>query len=213
MQPLRRPIGAEHHRRILDVRRRQLRPRAREQPRLRGSDGERTLAEQQILQAGLHHACLAQHDVVDGDREPALADDARLIVILHALPDTGQVMRDRDAEIGQMLLRPDAGQQQQLRRVDRAAAQDDLARGAHGAKFAVLAERHAGGAAAVQRDALGQCIGDDAQIGPLHRRTQIADRGGATPAVARGELVVADAFLDRAVEVVIARDSRDRARS
>ncbi len=70
---------------------------------------------------------------------------------------------------------------------------------------AVLTERHAGGAAAIQRDALGQRIGDDAQIAALHRRAQIADRGGAAPAVARGELVVADPFLRGAVEVVIAR--------
>jgi hypothetical protein len=40
------------------------------------------------------------------------------------------MLHDRDAERGQMLLRADPRQHQQLGRVDCAAAQDDLARGA-----------------------------------------------------------------------------------
>ena len=43
------------------------------------------------------------------------------------LADAGQVGDDRDAEGLEVRGRPDAGQLQQLRRVDRAAAQDDLA--------------------------------------------------------------------------------------
>src|SRR6185295_5995034 len=58
---------------------------------------------------------------------------------------------------------------------------------------------------AVQRDAFAQCVGDHLQIGPLHRWPQIADRSRTTPAIARGELVVADALLNGAIEVIVAR--------
>ncbi len=50
-----------------------------------------------------------------------------------------------------MLGLADAGQQQQLRRVDRTAAQDDLARRPRGADLPALAERDAGGAPPVKQ--------------------------------------------------------------
>lgn len=43
----------------------------------------------------------------------------------------GQVLDDRDAEAGELCGGADAGPQEQLRRADRAAAEDDLAPRAH----------------------------------------------------------------------------------
>ena len=85
------------------------------------------------------------------------------------------MVHDRNAEIGQMLLRPDAGQQQKLRRVDGATAQDHLAPGTRGAREAVLTEGDTDGAVAVEDDAFRQRTGDDAEVAPLRRRLQVAD--------------------------------------
>ena len=49
-------------------------------------------------------------------------------VILKVLADTGQRVLDRDTERHQLFGRTDAREHQQLRRVDRAARDDDLAR-------------------------------------------------------------------------------------
>ena len=112
--------------------------------------------EHVIFEAGLQFARIAQHDIVDGDRQFAAELDRGRVVVLQALPDTGQMVHDRNAELGQVLPRPDAGQHQQLRRVDGAAAEDDFAFGARGAEPGRRAERHADGAADFEQDLLGQ---------------------------------------------------------
>src|SRR5439155_15360694 len=85
------------------------------------------------------------------------------------------------------------------------ATQDDLARRPGGVDPALTAEIDADGAAALEQDLLGERLGDDLQVAALHRWAQIADRGRAAPAVARRRLVIADAFLAGAVEIVVAR--------
>ena len=119
-------------------------------------------------------------------------------------------MHRRDSEFRQMLLRADAGQHQQLRRVDCAAAQDHFARCQCGALLAVVAKDDTGRSPPVKCDFFGEGIGDDAQIGATHSRSQIPDRGRAAPAVARRRLVIADAVLLGAVEIVVARKPRLR---
>src|SRR6185312_651714 len=47
----------------------------------------------------------------------------------------------------------------------------------------------------------------DAQIGPLACRAQIAHSSAAAPAVPRRRLEVSGAFLERAVEIAVARDA------
>ncbi len=126
-------------------------------------------------------------------------------MILQALADARQMVHQRNAELCELVLRADARQQQKLRRVHRAAAQDDLACGVNGAWLAVLAERNAGRSLPVEQNSLGQRAGDDAKVGPVAHRVQVADRGGAALAVACGCLMVTDAILLRAVEVIIAR--------
>ena len=53
--------------------------------------------------------------------------DVDLEVVLEVLADARQVGDDRDAERREVRRRPDARQLEQLRRVDRAAGEDDLA--------------------------------------------------------------------------------------
>jgi hypothetical protein len=55
--------------------------------------------------------------------------DVDLEVVLQVLADAGQVVHDVDAERLEVVRVADAGELQQLRRVDRAAAQDHLAGG------------------------------------------------------------------------------------
>src|SRR5580704_4700574 len=114
-------------------------------------------------------------------------------------------MHDRNAKPGQVLLRANAGEHQQLRRVDGSAAQNDLARGTSGAEPAMLAKRHADRTAAFAPNLLGQGPGDDLEIGALHCRAEIADSGRAALSVACRRLVVAYPVLAGAVEIVIAR--------
>ena len=56
------------------------------------------------------------------------------------LAHLGHVAHDVDAVLGEVLAIADAGQHQQLRAVDGAAAQHHLATGAHHAALAALAE-------------------------------------------------------------------------
>ena len=122
VQPVLRPVGAERLDRQLDIGRGQFRPGAREQCRRRGAHRQGAGAEHVVLQPDLQLLQIALHHVIDGDRQPAFELERRRIMVLQALPHPGHVLHHRDAELGQMLLRADAGQHQQLRRVDRAAA-------------------------------------------------------------------------------------------
>ena len=69
----------------------------------------------------------------DRDRLLGGVLDVDLEVVLEVLADAGQVVHEGDAELGEVLLVADAGELEQLGRVDRAAAQDDLA-GGHAAR-------------------------------------------------------------------------------
>jgi hypothetical protein len=113
-----------------------------------------------------------------------------------------------DAHLRQVLHRPDARQQQKLRRVDRSAAQHHLATRTYGARHAVLAEPHAHRAAALEQHLFGQRIGLDTQVGAATGGAQIPHRGRASAAVARGKLVVAGALLHRAIEIIVAWETK-----
>ncbi len=102
-----------------------------------------------------------------------------------------------------MVGRADAGQQEQLRAVHRAAGQQDLplrpGRGLRSAA-AVVDDR---GAAAFGRDPGDQRVGLHGEVRPGHRGPQVRVRGRAAAAAALGDLVEADPVLRRAVEVVV----------
>ncbi len=156
----------------------------------------------------LYHARLAHHDVVDGDRLRAFQHDAGLVMVLHRLANARQVVPDFNSQFGQMRARPDAGQQQQLRRIQRATAQDHLPPCARGECLPVFPPGHADGALGLQHDALGQRMRDHPQVAPLHRRPQIADRGRATASIARGQMVIPGTLLHPPIEIVVARETK-----
>ena len=128
-----------------------------------------------------------------------LDDDVGMIAEIGA--DARQVALHRDAQPAQQIGRADAGELQQLRAVDRAAAQDDLALRRRGATLAANRIGNAGGALALDQDLERQGAGDDGEIGPRARRIEIAARGAPAPALVGGAVTGAEAFLLRAVAI------------
>jgi hypothetical protein len=90
--------------------------------------------------------------------------EARLIVILQVRADAWHVGDHLDAVLAQQIGRADAGELQQLRRVECAAREDHLAAGARDVRGAVLAVFDADRAAAFEQDARGQRVRHDREI-------------------------------------------------
>ena len=89
----------------------------------------------------------------------------------------------------------DAGQHQQLRRVDHAPRENDLARGVSAVRLAALHIFHAGRARAPKHDACGQRLELQREVGALERRPEVGDRGAAATAVADRRLQPAETLL------------------
>ncbi len=112
-----------------------------------------------------------------------------------------------DAERLQERGRTDARKLQQLRRLQRPRGEDHFATRGDGALLAALPIGDAGRPKVVEQDPRRMGAGLHAQVGAVAHRLEIRDgRRGAQPP-ARRELVVAGAFLPRAVEIVVARDA------
>ena len=111
-----------------------------------------------------------------------------------------------DAHLLQMRAIADAGQHEQLRGVDGAAAQHHLAPGAQRLLHAALGIDHAGAAAIFQQEAACWGIGDDLQIG--RAGFEIGGGGGAAQAIAGGDLIPAGALLLMAVEIGVFREAQ-----
>ena len=102
-----------------------------------------------------------------------------------------------------MVARADAGQHQQLRRTDRAGADDHLFGGARGHfRAAVLAVDHAGGNVALEGQPMRQRVQFHHQPPFVAHRLQVGAGGAGAFAVVGGGLVETDAVLAVAVEVV-----------
>src|SRR5262249_28326137 len=133
-------VGREEEEMHLDVRRRQRRIGAEEGAGGAGADGERAAPQERVIEAGARLAVEAAEMVVEGAGLPALEDHADLEVVLQVAADAGHLVQHRDAMLLQELAGADAGKLQQLRRVEGAAREDDLALGAGAAERATLAE-------------------------------------------------------------------------
>ena len=142
-------------------------------------------------------------DIIERDALRAPRDQPDLHVILQIVADAGRVEHDIDAVLLQQLRRPDAGELQQLRRVIRAARDQDFLARPRGAQIAVLAIFDGPRAAPFEHNALRQRRRFDAQIAAALRRPQIGKRGARPPAAPGRGLEEAGAFLARAVEVGI----------
>ena len=200
-------VGRERQEVNLDIGRGQPRTGLEERARGAGGDRQRPLAQGRVLKARHHPANRMVDDVVERDLLRAARDQPDLHVVLQIVADAGRVEHDLDAVLLQQVRRSDAGELQQLRRVIRAAGdQDFLARPrrAHAA-FLLVFDRL--GAPPLEQDALRQRRGLDVQIAAALRRAQIGERrAGAAAAPCRG-LEKSRAFLGRAVEIGIGRNA------
>src|SRR6202041_3946116 len=106
-----------------------------------------------------------------------------------------------DADRLQVRARADAGNLQHMRRVDRAAAEDYLARREFLPVDAALAERDAGAALALEEQPGHDRIGLDLAIAAAARLAQEGLRGRTAPFPAPRHLRIGDAFLLLAVVV------------
>src|SRR6185437_6465020 len=122
--------------------------------------------------------------------------------------DAGQIVQYRHPDRFQMLRRTDAGDLQNMRRVDRAAGQDDLAGGAHLAIDAVLAKRDADAATPLEQETRRDGIGLDLEIAATAGFAQKCLRRGAAPFAAARHLRIRDALLLLAVVVGSEREAR-----
>ena len=144
-----------------------------------------------------------------GDGGPDLAlsaeDDRREQVVVQVLADPGQVGDDIDAMRGQLRVRPDAGQQQQLRRADRSAGDDHLGRG--GALAAAVARPlHAGAACARKQQPACLRPEEHAQVGVVGDVLEVGNGGRVPHTLLDAELHVRDAVLGPGVVVRVERD-------
>ena len=166
--------------------------------------GARALAEQphQPDERPLPH----RHPRLDRHRLQALVLDVDLEVVLQVPADGGQVVHGRDAEGAQVVGVAHARQLEQLRRVERAAAQHHLA-GLDALEVAATAGGvlDAGGAGAVEQDPVGERPRHHGEVRPVHHRVQVgACRAEAATAV-HVAVELREALLAVAVDVVGAR--------
>ena len=186
----------------LDIGRRQPRIGLEERARGAGRDRQRPLAQRRILQAGHDAANRVVDDVVERDRLRAARHQPHLQMILQIVADAGRVEHDVDAVALQEIRRSDAGELQQLRRIIRAARDQDFPARPRGAQRALpacirrpaRAGPRTGCAAPAPRFRYADCCGSSP--GEDRRSAELARR----PLPRRG-LEEAGAFLRRAVEI------------
>ena len=122
-------------------------------------------------------------------------------------------MHDAHAGGFELLRRPDARQQQHLRRIERAARKDDFARGERLHEPPILLVLNADAAMALEQQTRSQRMRLDAQIRPRHRRTQIARRSARAMPFVRIEVWRAEAFGLGRMKIIEVPDSRVSQRS
>ena len=118
-------------------------------------------------------------------------------MILEVAADARQIVDHGDAVWPERVARTDPRQHEELGRVDRAGAEDDLALGADSPRLGAVGDLDSGRAAALQRDAPHHAIGGDRQIGPMPDRAQEGGGGGAALAPPDGEVVAPETLLLR----------------
>ena len=136
------------------------------------------------------------------DAARAVAED-EIRMILQVAADAGQVGVHGDALLLEFAARADARQHQQLRRLQRAGREYDFTPRAQRADLATLPHLDADRARAVEQDAQHLRVRLDRQVvAAADVRQQVRARCAPPFAVLLRDLVEADAFLLRAVEIV-----------
>ena len=125
-------------------------------------------------------------------------------MILQVLPDAGQCVAQGDVVCFQGFRRPDARQEQQLRGIEGASAEDDFAFRLDPVQVLCLLVFNTHGPLACKQDPRDMGMADDGQIWPGFDRVQIGGCGRTAFAIALAasklrDLIQARAFLVRAV--------------
>ena len=138
------------------------------------------------------HGCAKRMHVVD--------------VVLQIRADAGKIVDDLDAVLAQVALGSDTGKLQQVRRVERAAADDHFAVRPDSTRLPVPAIAHADGAPPLEQEPFRPGSRDHGEIPAAEVRREIGPRRAAALAVDLGHLVRRGPALLRAVEIRGARD-------
>ena len=190
-------IGHEMH---LHVGRLEFGPGLQEAEQRRRGQAHEAAAGGEVLHHLRHGADAARHVVVGdaGDLQPP--DDAGVDMVAEVLADRFQLVLHLDAVLLQQFRLTDARELEDLRAGDTAGRQDGLP-GLRLYRLAVLFVLDADAALAVEQDSQRVGVGDDVQVGPLHRRFDVAMRDAHAPALVDRGLRLHDAFLILAVVV------------
>ena len=191
----------------MDIGRRQPRAGLEEGARGAGGNRQRSLAEGRVLDARHHLAERMVDDVVERHFLGAARHQPDLHVILQIVADTGRVEHDPDAMLPQQVRRPHAGELQQLRRVVRAAGNQDFLARPRRAHAAFLPVFDRFGATAFEQDALRQRRGFDVQVAAGLCRTKVGVCGAGAPAAVGRGLEESRTFLGGAIEIGIGGDA------
>ncbi len=149
---------------------------------------------------------------VDGVRRMGGVHHADEQVILQVTANAGKVGQDADAELPQLIGRTDAGEHQQLWRVDGSAGENDLAPRTDQRLATAAADHHADGAALLDRDADRLHVGQDRKVRTQARRIQERACGADTSSISDCKIVGTGAFRRSPVEIMGAgMASRSRA--
>ncbi len=130
------------------------------------------------------------------------ADHRREQMVVQVLADAGEVDGDLQPDPREHGGRPDAGEHQQLRRLDRACAEHDLLFGAHLSPADVDPDTPT----ALEDESADARSGQYGQVRRIQHRPQERDRLALANVVPDRQVAVADAVLRRAVVVVVERD-------
>src|SRR5262245_16028127 len=121
-------------------------------------------------------------------------------MVLEVLPDTGQRVHDIDTDRLEVLGIAHAGELEELRRVDRAAAEDHLAR-RDPLDPAPVPDVDADRARAVEHDAQHECATADLEVRAVRYGMEVRARRAPAAAVADRAVERAEAFLAVPVDV------------
>ena len=186
---------------------RQIRRGAEEAAAVVDTEAQGAAPHQDIFEPGAELAPPGAQLVVERRHlhAPSVVD---ALMILQMGADIGVVAGDRDAMLLQQLGRSDAGELQELHRIDGAARHDHLAPRRRRAGGAALSIFNTADTRAVEQEPGHMGMGLDPHIGPLHGRAQEGARRRIAQSTFGGELVVAHTFLGGAVEIGIERQAR-----
>ena len=125
-----------------------------------------------------------------------------LQVVLQVLSNRHHILFHRDAVLFQFCGRTDAGQHEQLWRLDRTAADDDFTAGTNDAHLALMLDAYTRGTLVLQQYLFDQGVGEQVEVAARHRRSQMSNRGAAAAAIPDGAVQSCHAFGLVAVQIV-----------